>query len=123
MWVWVERVGDLYVGVAHDDDGRLILEVSEPANDLEIHALMKDPSDGDCYGVDIALYEADERPDDGRIAERKFFHLLRVRAKAGIASESDAAWVVDQLQDPNSIHRTIFLLWTLGYLGPRYEQV
>lgn len=123
MWVFIEQIGDLYLGVAHDEDGRKLLEITEPVTESEIHALMEPLSGGDCYDFDCAIYEADERPDDGRTADRKFFHLLRVRAKAGLATESDAAWVVGQLRHPDSVHATIFLLWALGYMGPQYEQV
>jgi hypothetical protein len=121
MWVFIEQIGDLYVGVAHDEDGRELLEITEPITYSAIHALMEPLSGGDCYDFDCAAYDAETRPRDGRTPERKFFHLLRVRAKAGLASESDAAWVLDQLHDQGSIHATTLLLWTLGYLGPRYE--
>jgi hypothetical protein len=123
MWVFVERVGDLYVGVAHDDEGRQLLEITEPISDSEMHAQMEEVSDGDCYEVDCALYDADERPNDGRASERKSFHLLRIRAQAGLTSQADGAWVIDQLRDRESIHDTRFLLWTLGYMGPQYESV
>jgi hypothetical protein len=122
MWVFIERVGDLYVGVAHDDYGRELLEVVEPLTDLEIHTRMASLSDGDCLDVDSALESADQRPNDGRNAERKFFHLIRVRASAGVASESDGQYVLAQLRDPDSVHETIFLLWTLGHMGRRYEE-
>jgi hypothetical protein len=122
MLVFIERIGELYVGIAHDDDGRKLLEIAEPVSDLEIHATMKSVSDdGDCLDVDCAIDEADQRPNDGRDAERKFFHMIRVRAYAGLASESDGQYVLEQLNNPDSVHDTIFLLWTLGYMGAQYE--
>lgn len=123
MWVFIERIGELYVGIAHDEDGRQLLEITQPMAYSEIHTQLAALSGHDCYDVDIALYDADQRPDDGRTAERRTFHLIRVRAKAGLASESDGAYVLQQLRDPASIHRTTSLLWTLGYIGPQHEQV
>ena len=86
-WVFIERIGDLYVGFAHDKDGAKLLEITEPVTDLEIHAQMEPLSCGDCYEFDCAIYDADIRPNDGRTPERRFFHLLRVRAEAGLASK------------------------------------
>ena len=77
----------------------------------------------DCSLIDNGLYDADNRPDDGRIAERRAFHLLQVRAYAGLASHSDAAHVVRQLQNPASLHTTTSLLSVLGRLGSEYEDV
>lgn len=124
MWVFIERVGDLYVGVAHDEGARLLVEVTEPIDYGEMHGRMKAVlTEVDCSDIDTALYDADQRPNDGRDPEREFLHLIHVRAGAGLASEADATYVIEQLTDPNSIHRTTFLLRTLGFMGSRYEHV
>ncbi len=122
-WVFVERIGELYVGIAHTKDGRGLLEITEPVSASEIHSQMRAVSGGDCYEFDCAIYAADERPNDGRTPERKLLHLISIRAEAGSASQSDGAYLISQLRDPNSIHKTTSLLWTLGYMGPSYEDV
>jgi hypothetical protein len=123
MWVFIEKVGELYVGVAHDDDGHQLLDIAEPVTESEIRARMAPLSDRGHDDIDAALDEAAKRPDDGRTPERKLFHLIKVRAVAGLASQSDAAWVVEQLRDRNLIHSRPLLIWTLGYMGPEYEPV
>lgn len=124
MWVFIERIGDLYVGVAHDEAGRELLEITTPVTDSEIHAQFAALADyGDCTDVDLALYDADEALNSGQEAQREFFHLLRVRAMAGLSSPSDCAYVVDQVRDPDSRHDIRFLLWTLAYMGSQYEDV
>lgn len=124
MWVFIERIGDLYVGIAHDDVGGLLLEITTPLTDTEIHERFAAFAEyGDCSDVDCALYDADEAAEGRRETERRFFHLIRVRAMAGRSSPSDCEYVVEQLHDPSPAHDIRSLLWTIGHMGARYEDV
>lgn len=122
MWVFIQRVGDQYIGEAYGDDGTTLVERTAPKGKVELAQLIMslDP-DGDSLDFDCAIYDADERDAELNDAWRTYF-LLRVRARAGKASQEDGQWVIDQLQRSDSPFAR-HLLHTLGELGREYEEV
>jgi hypothetical protein len=127
VFLYMERVGDdLYVGVAHDAHGQKLIEVGEPLPYLELLDAMKAAGaipGNDLLDIDNAFYEADQRPNDGLSQDRRYFYELRVRAYSGLGSESDASWLIDELDNPRSIHPVTALLGALSAMGPQHEAV
>jgi hypothetical protein len=120
MWVFLERAGDgLYVGEAYDDDGATILERTEPKSARELEGLIVPPG-ADAYHFDIALYDADERQPADNDSSRAYF-LLRIRASTGTATTQDGQWVIGELRNDSSRFSRRSLIYTLGELGPAYE--
>jgi hypothetical protein len=117
VWVWIERVGDLYIGEAYDEHGRELVKISDPISSTAIHDRMLAAGatlHNDCSDIDSALVDADDHANDAQnVARRDYFHL-QVRASAGHATAADVSWVAEELKSRASIHPAGSLVRTLA---------